>query len=121
MDIKINLKDEFQLSYKEFILTNENSRISLRLGLDRLFIKYGIGFNVIPVYSYKSNKILGYKSKMKIYPINFWNLESEEINVIEDFKYYKSLSKAEKITTLFVLKYLEEKLNNRDGIHKDKM
>lgn len=113
MNIKINLK-EFPLSYNEFLKTNDQ-RINLRLGLDRLFIKYGIGFNVNPIYSNKSNKILGYESTMKIYPYNFWNIESEEIKVIDDFKQQKSFSKAEKITTLFVLNYLEEKLKISDG------
>lgn len=110
MTAKINFKKEFPLTYKEYLNINGNEIINLNLSIDRLLFKFGIGMIITPVYSDKSDKLLGYESKMRIYPQNYWNIKEEDVIIIENFRQYKTLTKAEKVTIVYSLGFLEEKL-----------
>jgi hypothetical protein len=84
---------------------------SINSAIDALLCRFGLGFSVFPIYHETSDKVLGYNSKIKIYPTNSFNLDIEDRLIIEDYKRFKSREKAEKETFIGVLNFLEEKLS----------
>lgn len=84
---------------------------SINSAVDALLSYFGLGFLVIPVYHETLDKILGYYSKIKVYPTNKFNLDSSDVVVIEDYRKFESREKAEKETIICALNFLEEKLS----------
>jgi hypothetical protein len=100
---------EYPNSYKAYVsLCIEYP--SIYSAVDALLCYFGLGFLVFPVYHETLDKILGYNSKIKVYPTNKFDLDSSDIVVIEDYKKFKSREKAEKETIICALNFLEEKL-----------
>ena len=87
---------------------------SINSAVDALLCHFGLGFLVYPIFHDKLDKVLGYNSKIKIYPTNSFNLDAEDRVIIEDYKKFKSREKAEKETLICALNFLEEKLSIYD-------
>ncbi len=101
--------EEYPNSYKAYESLGKEYP-SINSAVDALLCYFGLGFLVFPVYHETLDKILGYNSKIKVYPTNKFELESIDITVIEDYKKFKSREKAEKETIIYALNFLEEKL-----------
>jgi hypothetical protein len=85
---------------------------SINSAVDALLCYFGLGFLVLPIYHETLDKILGFNSKIKVYPMNKFNLDCGDIVVIEDYKKFKSREKAEKETLICALNFLERKLSH---------
>lgn len=101
--------EEYPKSYKAYLVLGREYP-SVNSAVDALLCHFGLGFLVDSVYHEIYDKILGFRSKIKVYPINEFGLESCDIVVIEDYKKFKSREKAEKETIICALNFLEEKL-----------
>jgi len=102
---------EYPKSYKAYISLGIEYP-SINSAIDALLCRYGLGFSVFPIYHETSDKVLGYNSKIKIYPTNSFNLDIEDRVIIEDYKRFKSREKAEKETFICALNFLEDKLSH---------
>jgi hypothetical protein len=105
----VKLQKEYPYCYEEFVKLRGQDYVSFNAAIDNLLITFGIGVVVVRVVS-ETEKFLGFTSYLKIYPQNQVNRESEDIKVIEDYKKFKSSSKAEQETTTYALNFLEEYL-----------
>jgi hypothetical protein len=110
MNAKIKLKESFPLCYKEFVKLNGHEAENFNNAIDNLLITFGLGMIVSPVYSEKTDNVLGYISKLRIYPQNELSLKSEDIVVNSDFNRIKSLYNAQLETMKFSLNFLEQRL-----------
>lgn len=106
---KTKFKNEYPFCYKEYIKIEGNLFKSLNSALDSLLFKFGIDIIVSPIYSEK-DVLLGHTSSIKLYPQNKLNKKSEEIQIIENYRKFKSNNKAQKETLTYALKLLEEHL-----------
>jgi len=101
---------EYPKSYKAYASLGMEYP-SINSAIDALLCHFGLGFLVFPIYHETLDKVLGYNSKIKIYPTNSFNLDVEDRVIIEDYKKFKSREKAEKETFICALNFLEDKLS----------
>ncbi len=85
---------------------------SINSAMEELFCYFGLGILVFPIYHATLDKVLGYNSKIKIYPMNSFNLDAGDRVIIEDYKKFKTREKAEKETFVCALNFLEDKLSH---------
>ncbi len=103
------LEQEYPLSFEEFKKLKRNEFRNVNSAIDNLLFSFGIGVITVPVLS-ENEKLLGYKTKIRIYPTNSLELISEDIDFIEEFKKYKSPKRAEEATVEEAVKLLERNL-----------
>jgi hypothetical protein len=120
--LQINKKLKDMITIKKFMVEYPNSYkayvslgieySSINSAVDALLFNFGLGFQVLPIFHETLDKILGFNSKIKVYPMNKFNLDCGDIVVIEDYKKFKSREKAEKETLICALNFLERKLSH---------
>ncbi len=106
------LEQEYPLCFDEFMKLKGNEFRNVNSAIDNLLVSFGVGVITVPVVS-DNEKLLGYKTMIRIYPANSLELKSEDIDFIEDFKKFKSSKRAEEVTVKEALKMLERNLITR--------
>ena len=107
------LKKDFPLCFAEFIKHGGDSFPNLDSALDSLLFKFGMGMIAPAIYAGDTERILGHESYMIFYPNNVMKEEARKDLVIQDFKNFKNLDKAKRVTYLACLEHLEQFLRRR--------
>ena len=109
LNLKI-FKAEYPNCYTEYLKIHGDTYHSFNSAIDSLLFSFGIGIVLIPVYSAKSDQLMGYKSIIKYYPDNKLKVKSADTVYIEDYKKFKTPEKANIATTIQALNVLEDAL-----------
>jgi hypothetical protein len=104
------LRKDYPLCYAELMKQGAGGFSDIYSALDSILHRFGIGVLAHPIHSDRTGKLIGHTSTLKIYPDNPIKRDACELTCIEDFRKFKTLDKAKKVSFMAGLDMLEEYL-----------